>query len=73
MGHPAVVTGGVRKARVERLSARLGLGGGEEVIKPDGTLPLLFGEGGEAGFVDLQDDAGVAVGYFADVVFRCGA
>src|SRR5260370_24972164 len=34
---------------------------------------LLFGEGGEAGFADLQDYAGVAVGYFADTVLGGGA
>ena len=33
----------------------------------------LFGEGGEAGPVDLEDDPGVAIGYFADVVFGGGA
>ncbi len=34
---------------------------------------LLFAERSQAGFVDLQDDAGVAVGYLADVVFGGGA
>ena len=41
------------------------------VVLPPSTV--LFGEGGETGFVDLQDDAGVAVGYFADTVLGGGA
>jgi hypothetical protein len=53
-------------ARVFPMGYRL-----RKVVRKTGRW--LFGEGSEAGFVDFEDDAGVAVGYFADVVFGGGA